>query len=72
VEQVSPGGPADKGGVQPGDVIIRVGSTQVSSPDDVSAAIAAHRPGDVVDVVVQRAGGTVALHVKLGVQPKTP
>jgi putative serine protease PepD len=72
VEQVNPGGPADKGGVQQGDVIIRVGSTQVTSPDDVSAAIAAHRPGDVVDVVVQRGGGTVVLHVKLGAQPKTP
>jgi putative serine protease PepD len=72
VEQVNPGGPADKGGVQTGDVIIRVGSTQVTSPDDVSAAIAAHKPGDVVDVVVQRAGGTVTLHVKLGTQPKTP
>jgi len=72
VEQVNPGGPADKGGVQQGDVIIRVGSTQVTSPDDVSAAIAAHRPGDVVDVVVQRGGGTVVLHVKLGTQPKTP
>jgi putative serine protease PepD len=72
VEQVNPGGPADKGGVQTGDVIIRVGSTQVTSPDDVSAAIAAHKPGDVVDVVVQRAGGTVVLHVKLGTQPKTP
>jgi len=34
VEQVNPGGPADKGGVQQGDVIIRVGSTQVTSPDD--------------------------------------
>jgi putative serine protease PepD len=72
VEQVNPGGPADKGGVQTGDVIIRVGSTQVTAPDDVSAAIAAHKPGDVVDVVVQRAGGTVVLHVKLGTQPKTP
>src|SRR3954469_19981418 len=72
VEQVNPGGPADKGGVQQGDVIIRVGSTQVTSPDDVSAAISARKPGEVVDVVVQRAGGTVVLHVKLGVQPKTP
>jgi S1-C subfamily serine protease len=72
VEQVNPGGPADKGGVQQGDVIIRVGSTQVTSPDDVSAAIAARKPGEVVDVVVQRAGGTVVLHVKLGTQPKTP
>jgi putative serine protease PepD len=72
VEEVVPGGPADKGGVQQGDVIIRVDSTQVTSPDDVSAAIAAHKPNDVVDVVVQRAGGTVVLHVKLGVQPKTP
>jgi putative serine protease PepD len=72
VEQVAPGGPADKAGLQQGDVIIRVGSTQVTESSDVSAAIAARKPGETVDVVVQRAGGTVVLHVKLGVQPKTP
>ena len=72
VEQVAPGGPADKAGVQAGDVIVRVASTQVAEPSDVSAAIAARKPGDVVDVEVQRGGGTVVLHVKLGVQPKTP
>src|SRR5919197_577284 len=70
VQAVTPGGPADKAGVQQGDVIIRVGSTQVSESSDVSAAIAARKPGDTVDVVVQRGGGTVVLHVKLGVQPK--
>jgi putative serine protease PepD len=70
VEEVVPNGPADKAGLQTGDVIIRVGSTQVTESSDVSAAIAARKPGDTVDVVVQRGGGTVVLHVKLGVQPK--
>ncbi len=72
VEAVTPGGPADKAGVQQGDVIIRVGSTQVTQSSDVSAAIAARNPGDTVDVEVQRGGSTVVLHVKLGAQPKTP
>jgi putative serine protease PepD len=72
VAQVAPGGPAEKAGMQQGDVIIRVGSTQVTQSSDVSAAIAARQPGQTVDVVVQRTGGTVVLHVKLGVQPKTP
>jgi putative serine protease PepD len=72
VAQVVPGGPADKAGMQQGDVIIQVGSTQVTDSSDVSAAIAGRRPGDLIDVQVQRAGATVTLHVKLGNQPRTP
>jgi S1-C subfamily serine protease len=53
-------------------VIIQVGSTQVTDSSDVSAAIAGRRPGDLIDVQVQRAGATVTLHVKLGNQPRTP
>jgi serine protease Do len=58
--------------MQQGDVIIQVGSTQVTDSSDVSAAIAGRRPGDLIDVQVQRAGATVTLHVKLGNQPRTP
>ncbi len=72
VENVVPGGPADKAGMQQGDVIIKVGSTQVVDSSDVSAAIAGRQPGEQIDVQVERGGATVTLHVKLGNQPKTP
>ncbi len=72
VAAVVPGGPADRAGIQPGDVITRVGNSQVSGPSDVSAAIAGLQPGQAVAVQVQRGGNTVTVKVKLGVQPHTP
>ncbi len=72
VENVVPGGPADKAGLQQGDVITKVGSTQVVDSSDVSAAIAGRQPGEEITMQVERGGATVTLHVKLGNQPKTP
>ena len=72
VENVVPGGPADKAGLQQGDVITKVGSTQVVDSSDVSAAIAGRQPGEEIAMQVERGGATVTLHVKLGNQPKTP
>jgi serine protease Do len=36
---VQPGSPAADAGLQPGDVISRVGQTPVTSPDDLRAAV---------------------------------
>ncbi|MBV8092150.1 MAG: DegQ family serine endoprotease [Acetobacteraceae bacterium] len=39
VAQVQPGSPAEQAGIQPGDVIIGIGTKSVSSPDDVVNAV---------------------------------
>jgi putative serine protease PepD len=69
VARVFPGSPAEKAGVQVGDVIKRVGQTPVQTPEDVAAAVGSHHPGQTVDVVVQRGGQTLTLHATLGTQP---
>ena len=43
-------------GVRPGDVLERLGGKTVRSMDDVSAILAAHAPGDVIDVEVSSGG----------------
>jgi putative serine protease PepD len=63
------GSPADDAGLRAGDVISRIGGKDVSIPDDVTAAVADHKPGDTVRVTVLRDGRRVTVEVKLGTRP---
>jgi putative serine protease PepD len=73
VQTTVPGGPADNAGLQPGDIIQKVGGEDVDESSDVSAVIATRAPGDEVEVEVDRGGSTEKIKVKLGSRPaKTP
>jgi putative serine protease PepD len=71
VADVIGGGPADKAGMRRGDRIVSVAGRPIASADDVATAIVRDKPGDVVDIVVQRAGDRRTLKVTLGTQPRT-
>ncbi|MEP7087393.1 MAG: M20/M25/M40 family metallo-hydrolase [Gemmatimonadota bacterium] len=62
---VTAGSPADKAGVQAGDIIVEFGGKTVKDLYDYTDAIGAHKPGDVVQVIVMRAGSRLALTVTL-------
>src|SRR3954470_6921502 len=72
VESVTPGGPADKAGLQKDDVIKAVDGQAVKDPSDLSSAIALKKPGDTVTLRIERSGLTQEIDVKLGTRPKTP
>jgi S1-C subfamily serine protease len=63
---VSAGSPADKAGVQAGDIIVEFGGKPVTDIYSYTDAIGARKPGDVVEVVVLRAGTRLALTATLG------
>lgn len=63
---VTAGSPADKAGVQAGDIIVEFGTKTVKDIYDYTDAINAHKPGDIVQVVVMRAGSRLALSATLG------
>jgi putative serine protease PepD len=72
VDSVVPGGPAERGGLQPGDKITAIDGKRISSSEDVSAAVTARKPGERAKVTVERGGGQRTLTVDLGTRPETP
>jgi serine protease Do len=72
VAQTNPGGPADKAGIQRGDVIQSFAGKPVGKPRDLSRAVASTGVGKSVEVVVLRDGKPVTLQVAIEKQPGTP
>jgi serine protease Do len=66
VSSVDPGGPAAKGGLQPGDVILSVNGTPVTDSTDLPSDIASLKPGTKADVQVWRDKSTKDLNVTIG------
>jgi putative serine protease PepD len=70
IQDVVPDGPADRAGIEPGDVVIVFDGEPIESNDDLLTAIRSHRPGDQVEVGIVRADGERdAVTVELGVNP---
>jgi serine protease Do len=71
VGDVTPDGPADKAGIQRGDVIVEFNGESIANSTQLRNTVAAVDPGSRVKVVVERAGHRVELEVKLGERPTT-
>lgn len=70
VSDVVPDSPAEKAGIQRGDVVKSVGGTAVKTPDDLSKAVRSRVAGDVVKIEGFREGKTVNFSVKLEELPE--
>jgi S1-C subfamily serine protease len=70
VGAVSPGGPAGKAGLKEGDRIVRAGDKEVKTFQDLTSALAGHKPGDKLALKVLREGKEQAFTVTLGDAPK--
>ena len=63
---VREGSPAEKAGIQGGDVVIRFAGKDITDLYAYTYALRDHKPGDVVEVVVLRDGKEVVLTATLG------
>ncbi|MET9950940.1 trypsin-like peptidase domain-containing protein [Streptomyces sp. NPDC006339] len=63
---VTPGGPADKAGVRPGDIITKVDGQRVHSGEELIVKIRAHRPGDRLELTLTRDGKEQTKTLTLG------
>lgn len=66
VQQVVPDGPAEKAGLQQGDVIVRWNDVAISSAAELLGEIRKHKPGDKVKLTVVRKGEKQVIPVELG------
>jgi S1-C subfamily serine protease len=84
VQSVTPNGPADKAGIRAGDItatidgqaiqiggdiITKVAGKDVRSDDDLTNAIAGRKPGEEIDVTLDRDGKTKTVQVTLADRP---
>jgi putative serine protease PepD len=66
---VVPGGPADKAGLQEGDVITELGGKTLATTADLSNVIDEHAPGDELRATYVRGGENATVTITLGTRP---
>ena len=66
------GSPAEEIGLQDGDQILAINETEITSRSELIAAIVSYKPGDVVDVKIQRDGLVFSRQAKLISNPANP
>jgi len=71
VVDVVPGDPADRGGVKPKDIILKVNGKMVATSRDLTNLAAGLVVGDTADLTILRNGSQKTLEVKIGKRPLT-
>ena len=62
-------GPVDDAGIEPGDVVTRIGDRDVEAVEDIYDALQGRRPGSTIEVEVRRDGDERTFDVRLGERP---
>ncbi|MEV0095768.1 trypsin-like peptidase domain-containing protein [Streptomyces sp. NPDC050738] len=66
IVSVTDGGAADKAGLKAGDIITKLGDTDITTMNSLSTALASDKPGQKVSVTYDRDGSKKAVEVTLG------
>lgn len=66
IYSVEPGSSAEAAGLQPGDIITRLGETEIGSYSDLRAAVKSFSAGDTADLTFYRAGESMTISVTFG------
>ena len=69
VAELTPGGPADRAGLQAGDVVLSLDGKPVDSSTELTRMVGDTHTGDIMHLEVLRAGKPVMVDVRSGVRP---
>jgi serine protease Do len=69
VADLIPGGPAQKAGVEPGDVVVDLNGQPVASATELTRLVAGEHPGDTLRLSVLRNGKPATIAVVSGTRP---
>lgn len=65
IDGVTDGKPAQKGGIEKGDVIVQFGDDKIESVQDYMKALSKYKKGDKVKIIVNRAGNNIEKVIEL-------
>ncbi len=69
VFRLAQGGPADRGGVELADIILKIDGQVVSTPEQVNEKVRSHRIGETISLTIQRGDRQQEIEVKAGTIP---
>ncbi len=69
IREIVQGGPADRAGLRPNDVVVEFAGEPIESMDDLVVAIREHKVGEAVTMVVVRDGKRIDIAATLGDKP---
>ena len=69
VQDVVPGGPADRGGIRSGDIVVGIGGRRIGAEVGFTEALFASRPGETVEVAYLRGANEQTTEVTLEERP---
>ena len=71
VVSVGAGTPAEKAGIQQGDIILSIDGTEINAQNSFEQLLFQHKPGDSVTLVIQRGNAQKTIKVTLGERPSS-
>ncbi len=70
ISEVMRGGPADKAGIKPGDVLLSIGGSELIDSTAMLETISALPPGKPAELHLMRSENEIVVQVKVGKRPK--
>ena len=69
VAALIPGGPAERGGLRPGDIVTTVNGVAIKNSSELTREVAKGRPGETLKLNAIRDGQRIAIDIRSGTRP---